>query len=446
MNWTGKLLAVALATVAFLSLDLHAQSTAATEFNLGVDAFKQSAYAEAIQHLERAVSLDPENQDARMYLAKVYAKQYKPRVDTPENVHLAELAIEQYQDVLDSNLNRTESRDSAKGIADLYFQMDKFEDSKKYTQLASDLDPKDPEPYYGIGRIDLKECGSASIPEGRKLGNLPSKNPDQKKACDELHDKNMPFIKEGIDSLDKAIKLRPDYRYAIQLMSQLYLEKAAADCDDPIARTEDLRNWAAWNDKKDFGVSVEARLNSSGDFFEKQLFAGCQSPGAEFSGSGEPYDIAEAYEVYSAIIPLIDPDPKTHMWFIRIDTLSIGKGSSNVGSTGPTGQAREDWKQSHGQTPADTALGDYLKMNTKTWLLQRNFTLPNLYKLVTGDEIKAFSSRGFGEGWIELSAVGFNADRTMAVVYMASHDGKSFLLQKRNGKWEVLGGLSCWVS
>ena len=328
----------------------------------------------------------------------------------------------------------------------LYFQMDKFEDSKKYTQLASDLDPKDPEPYYGIGRIDLKECGSASIPEGRKLGNLPSKNPDQKKACDELHDKNMPFIKEGIDSLDKAIKLRPDYRYAIQLMSQLYLEKAAADCDDPIARTEDLRNWAAWNDKKDFGVSVEARLNSSGDFFEKQLFAGCQSPGAEFSGSGEPYDIAEAYEVYSAIIPLIDPDPKTHMWFIRIDTLSIGKGSSNVGSTGPTGQAREDWKQSHGQTPADTALGDYLKMNTKTWLLQRNFTLPNLYKLVTGDEIKAFSSRGFGEGWIELSAVGFNADRTMAVVYMASHDGKSFLLQKRNGKWEVLGGLSCWVS
>jgi hypothetical protein len=133
--------------------------------------------------------------------------------------------------------------------------------------------PKIQNLYYGIGRIDLKECGSASIPEGRKLGNLPSKNPDQKKACDELHDKNMPFIKEGIDGLDKAIKLRPDYRYAIQLMSQLYLEKAAADCDDPIARTKDLRNWAAWNDKKDFGVSVEARLNSSGDFFEKQLFA-----------------------------------------------------------------------------------------------------------------------------------------------------------------------------
>ena len=96
MNWICKLLAVALAAVAFLSLDVHAQSTAPAELNLGVEAFKQSAYAEAVQHLEKAVSLDPENQDARMYLAKAFAKQYKPHVDTPENIHLAELAIEQY--------------------------------------------------------------------------------------------------------------------------------------------------------------------------------------------------------------------------------------------------------------------------------------------------------------------------------------------------------------
>jgi tetratricopeptide (TPR) repeat protein len=185
-----------MAAVAPLSLDLHAQSPAATEFNLGVEAFKQSAYAEATLHLQKATSLDPENQDARMNLAKAYAKQYKPRVDTPENIRLAELAIEQYQDVLDSNLDRTASRDSAKGIAELYFQMNKFEDSKKYLQLASDLDPRDPEPYYAIGALDLRECGWDAMPRGLELGNLPSKNPEQKKACDDLHDKNMPL---GLD-------------------------------------------------------------------------------------------------------------------------------------------------------------------------------------------------------------------------------------------------------
>jgi tetratricopeptide (TPR) repeat protein len=54
---------------------------------------KQWKYAEAIPHLEKAVSLDPENQDARMYLANAYAKQYNRGVDTPENTHVAEQAI-----------------------------------------------------------------------------------------------------------------------------------------------------------------------------------------------------------------------------------------------------------------------------------------------------------------------------------------------------------------
>jgi hypothetical protein len=38
MNWTCRLLAVALAAAASLSLDVYAQSTAAAELNLGVEA------------------------------------------------------------------------------------------------------------------------------------------------------------------------------------------------------------------------------------------------------------------------------------------------------------------------------------------------------------------------------------------------------------------------
>jgi tetratricopeptide (TPR) repeat protein len=132
VNWTCKLLSVALAAVAFLTLDVHAPSTAPAELNLGVEAFKQSASAEAIQYLEKAVSLDRENQDARMYLANAYAKQYKPGADTPENTHLAEQAIQQYQHVLDSTPNRTARIDNAKGIAGLCQGMKKFDDSKKY--------------------------------------------------------------------------------------------------------------------------------------------------------------------------------------------------------------------------------------------------------------------------------------------------------------------------
>jgi tetratricopeptide (TPR) repeat protein len=224
MNWTCKLLAVALAGVAFFSLVVHAQSTAATELKLGIEAFNQSKYAEAIEHLEKAVSLDPENQDAHMYLANAYVKQHTPGVHTQENTHLAEKAIEQYQHVLDSNPNRTVKIESAKGIADMYLQVKKFDDSKKYYQMASDFDPKDPEPYVAIGGIDFDECTRRDTEEGAKLGLKPGehpdpKNPDQKKACDELRAKNTPSIKEGIDSLNKAMELRPDDQGAMFYMS-----------------------------------------------------------------------------------------------------------------------------------------------------------------------------------------------------------------------------------
>ena len=444
MNWTCKLLAVVLATVAFFSWDLHAQSTAATELNLGVEAFKLSNYAEAIQHLEKAVSLDPENQDAPLYLANAYANQFKPGVHTPENTRLAEQAIEQYQHVLDSAPNPASRIDSAKGIAKLYLQMQKFDDSKKYFQMASDLDPKDPEPYLGIASVDFWECGGPqALTAGLRLSLIPNtaKTPDQKKACDELKAKNMPAIKEGIDSLNKAMKLRPDYPDAMQMMQMLYMAKAATECDDPTAREEDAKTEKAWFDKEQFGVPVKARNSPVGDF-DRQLYPACQSPSGESSGSGEPYDIAEAYEVYSAIIPTVAPDRETHMWFIRIDTVTNGAGSSR-----PVDPARAEGEQSRGQRLVDTGLDDYFKMNARTWLLQRNFTLPNPYKLVASD---APDSK---EGFIELSAVGFNTDKTVAVVYMGHQcggppcgGGKSFVLQKHNGKWEVLSGLSCWMS
>ena len=61
-------------------------------------------------------------------------------------------------------------------------------------------------------------------------------------------------------------------------------------------------------------------------------------------GSGEPYNVADAYEVYSAIIPTVDHDLKMGTWFIRIDTLPISHGSSL------SDQDRKEWKQTRAWT------------------------------------------------------------------------------------------------
>ncbi len=120
--------------------------------------------------------------------------------------------------------------------------------------MASELDPNDPEPYYSIGVIDWTACYQPRMEERAKLGmkpdeHLSASNKEQKKVCEQLKPKNEPYIQEGIDSLNKAIQLRPDYDDAMAYMNLMYREKADVECDDAAARTDDLKTADGWVDK-----------------------------------------------------------------------------------------------------------------------------------------------------------------------------------------------------
>ncbi len=240
--------------LAILSSVACSKLRARDQLNKGVTAYKNAKYEEAIDHFQQSVALDPSLINAKMYLATAFAQQYIPGADTPENNKMAEQAIEQYQKVIDMNPARDQKVNSAKGIAYLYLNMKKFDDAKKYYRMASDVDPNDPEPYYSVGVIDWTACYQPRMEERAKLGmkpdeNLSAKNKDQKKVCEELKTKNAPSIQEGIDSLNKAIQLRPDYDDAMAYLNLMYREKADVECDDLAARQEDLKTADSWVDK-----------------------------------------------------------------------------------------------------------------------------------------------------------------------------------------------------
>jgi tetratricopeptide (TPR) repeat protein len=254
MNKYFRLLTLAAAALVLLSTVGCGKLRARDQLNKGVTAYKNAKYEEAIDHFQQAVALDPTLINARMYLATAFAQQYIPGADTPENNKMAEQAIEQYQHVLDMKPARDQRVNSAKGIAYLYLNMKKFDDAKKYYRMAADVDPNDPEPYYSVGVIDWTACYQPRMEERAKLGlkpdeNLNPKNKDQKKACAELKIKNMPSIQEGIDSLNKAIQLRPDYDDAMAYLNLMYREKADVECDDLAARQEDLKTADHWVDQ-----------------------------------------------------------------------------------------------------------------------------------------------------------------------------------------------------
>src|SRR5579862_1010283 len=186
------------------------------QLNKGVKSYKDNHYEEAIDHFQQAVQLDPSLINARMYLATAFVSQYVPGIDSPDNLRTAQQAIDEYTKVIDMNPSRDQKVNAAKGIAYLYLNEKKWDDAKKYYRMASDLDPNDPEPYYSVGVIDWTAAYQPRMEERAKLGMKPeeslnAKNKDQKKVCEELKTKNTPAIQEGIDSLNKAIQLRPDY-------------------------------------------------------------------------------------------------------------------------------------------------------------------------------------------------------------------------------------------
>jgi len=245
------LAAVGLALFASVGCD---KLKARDQLNKGVKAYKDNHYEQAITHFQNAVNLDPALTNARMYLATAYVSQYVPGIESPDNLQNAQNAIDEYTKVIDANPTREQKVNSAKGIAYLYLNQKKWDQAKKYYRMASDLDPNDAEPYYSIGVINWSQSYQPRMEERAKLGmkpeeHLSAKNKDQKKLCEELKAKNSAVIQEGIDSLDKAIKLRDDYDDAMAYMNLMYRERADLECDDEAARAADLKTADQWVDK-----------------------------------------------------------------------------------------------------------------------------------------------------------------------------------------------------
>jgi len=254
MNKKLKLITLAAIALALFSSVGCDKLRARDQLNKGVESYKNNHYEQAIDHFQQAVRLDPGLINARMYLATAFVSQYIPGVDSPDNLRTAQQAIDEYQRVIDANPSRDQKVNSAKGIAYLYLNMKKWDDAKKYYRMASDLDPNDPEPYYSVGVIDWTACYQPRMEKRAALGmkpeeNLNPKNKDQMKACSELKVQNAPAIQEGIDSLNKAIQIRPDYDDAMAYLNLMFREKGDVECDDLAARADDLKTADHWVDE-----------------------------------------------------------------------------------------------------------------------------------------------------------------------------------------------------
>ena len=108
--------------------------------NEGARAYKDGRFADAEERFRTAFELDPTQKNAPVFIARAVQQQYKPGVQTPENLALGEKAVAAYQDILNRD---PANEDAYKAIVFLYGQM-KNED--KVNQLLAERAKNGPTP------------------------------------------------------------------------------------------------------------------------------------------------------------------------------------------------------------------------------------------------------------------------------------------------------------
>jgi hypothetical protein len=92
--------------------------------NEGARAYKDGRFPDAEARFREAYELDPSQRNAPVFIARAVQQQYKPGVQTPENVAVGERAVAEYEKILQAN---PANEDAYKAIVFLYGQMKRDE-------------------------------------------------------------------------------------------------------------------------------------------------------------------------------------------------------------------------------------------------------------------------------------------------------------------------------
>jgi hypothetical protein len=168
----------------------------------------------------------------------------------------------------------------------------------------------------------------------------------------------------------------------------------------------------------------------------------------------QPYDVKEGYLVYKAVLQL-------HMDLDQRGTMVIAE------ETSPGHPGIEECLAPGTAERFKEAITDYKQLSKFNWVLQNRFPVKRKYELVS---LKALFERGASanrtsnDSWrefyqrypesggiIDLSVVGFNDDKTLAVVYAGVSCGSLcghwswHLREKKDGTWKAVPGAMCYT-
>lgn len=203
---------------------------AKNQLNEAARSYREGRFVEAEQHSREAAQLDPNNKTAPVFIARTIHMQYRPGVQTPENIAKAQQAIEAYQQILAKNPN---DEDAYKAIAYLYGAIKEDGKLRDWITARATNEATEPtkraEAYVVLASKDW-DCSfkMTELPAHKTTTVDPSNNKatvSYKKPSDPKEfDTAKKCVTQGLAEAENAIKFDPNNESAWSYKTNLLLE------------------------------------------------------------------------------------------------------------------------------------------------------------------------------------------------------------------------------
>ena len=203
---------------------------AKNQLNEAARAYREGHFEEAEQHSRRAYELDPTNKTAPMFIARTIHAQFRPGVQTPENLAKAQAAIEAYQQLLANNPSDDESY---KAIAYLYGATKQDDKLRQWISSRASSETTEPakraEAYIVLASKDwdcsfkiteLPTNKVTTVDPATNKATVSYKKPKEQKEFDTAQ----MCVKQGLAEAENAIKFDPNNESAWSYKTNLLLE------------------------------------------------------------------------------------------------------------------------------------------------------------------------------------------------------------------------------
>jgi tetratricopeptide (TPR) repeat protein len=218
------------------------------ETKRGNEFLKAAQYQSALASYQEALRVDPSETRLNKHIGLAYMGLYQPGSKHPKDLEYAQKAIdhlqayvkaypddkkaleylvsmylntERYDDAIKFYQNELLKRDpkdskAMQSIAMLYFKKGDFDNGVAWLKKRLEVEGNNPEVYYLIG-----------VQAWDRSYNFPDLDPALRAK----------IVEEGLQALNKALELKPDYFEAVSYINLLYREKAKME-QDPAKKQE----------------------------------------------------------------------------------------------------------------------------------------------------------------------------------------------------------------